>query len=63
MDETSKPKPVPNPCIGVCALDENDICTACHRHGIEIGEWGVLNDAQKRAVWEKIVRRERGDIC
>lgn len=56
-------KPVRSPCIGVCALGENDICIACHRHGIEIGEWGVMTDSQKREVLQKVVRREKGDIC
>lgn len=61
--EAAATTPVPNPCVGVCALDENDICVACHRHGIEIGEWGVLTDDQKREVWAKIARREKGEIC
>lgn len=56
-------KPVRSPCVGVCALDENDICIACHRHGIEIGEWGVMTNAQKREVLQKVARREQGDIC
>ena len=56
-------KTVRSPCVGVCALDEKDICIACHRHGIEIGEWGVMTDAQKREVLQKVARREQGDIC
>jgi len=55
--------PVRSPCVGVCSLDENDICIACHRHGIEIGEWGVLTDDQKRDVLKKVARREQGELC
>lgn len=55
--------PVRSPCVGVCSLDENDICIACHRHGIEIGEWGVMTNEQKREVLNKVARREQGEIC
>ncbi|MCP4598730.1 DUF1289 domain-containing protein [Neptuniibacter sp.] len=54
--------PVRNPCVGVCALDENDICIACHRTGIEIGEWGTYSNEEKIAVWKKVVRREKGEL-
>lgn len=55
-------KPVPNPCVGVCALDENDLCIACQRSGIEIAEWGVYSNEEKRAVWGKIRLREQGEL-
>ena len=55
-------KPIPSPCVGVCALDENDLCIACQRSGIEIAEWGVYSNAEKKAVWEKIKRREKGEL-
>ncbi|WP_299180103.1 DUF1289 domain-containing protein [uncultured Neptuniibacter sp.] len=55
-------KPVPNPCVGVCALDENDLCIACQRSGIEIAEWGVYSNEDKRQVWEKIKQREQGHL-
>ena len=45
-------KRVPNPCVGVCALDENDLCIACQRSGIEIAEWGVYTNDEKLEVWE-----------
>ncbi|MFW1678733.1 DUF1289 domain-containing protein [Pontibacter sp. JAM-7] len=55
-------KPVPNPCIGVCALDEHDLCIACRRSGIEIAEWGVYSNEQKRQVIRKVIKREAGDL-
>jgi len=61
--QSNKVKPIPNPCVGVCILDMDDICTACHRSGMEIAEWGVLTDTQKRDAWQKIIRREKGDLC
>ncbi len=53
---------VPNPCVGVCALDEHDLCIACRRSGIEIAEWGVYSNDEKRQVLMKVVRREAGDV-
>ncbi|MDO6513754.1 DUF1289 domain-containing protein [Neptuniibacter sp. 2_MG-2023] len=55
-------KPIPNPCVGVCALDENDLCIACQRSGIEIAEWGVYTNEEKVDVWKKIKQRESGDF-
>lgn len=55
--------PVKSPCVGVCALDEHDLCIACRRSGIEIAEWGVLTNRERREVMKKVIRRERGEIC
>ena len=53
---------IPSPCVGVCALDENDLCIACQRSGIEIAEWGVYDTEEKLAVLDKIKRRESGEL-
>ena len=43
-------KPVRSPCVQICALDENDICTGCQRTAAEITQWGRMDNAQRRAV-------------
>ncbi len=53
--------PVRSPCTGVCALDEQDLCIACRRSGMEIAEWGVMNDQQKLEVYNLIRQREQAD--
>ena len=53
--------PVRSPCTGVCALDEQDLCIACRRSGMEIAEWGVMSDEEKLAVYVKIREREAAD--
>ncbi|MFE8072063.1 DUF1289 domain-containing protein [Marinobacteraceae bacterium S3BR75-40.1] len=53
---------VPSPCVSICALDENDVCIGCHRSGMEIARWGMLTDAEKRDVLEKVARREQGAL-
>ncbi|MBD2860170.1 DUF1289 domain-containing protein [Spongiibacter sp. KMU-158] len=43
-------KPVASPCISVCVLDEQDICTGCFRNVQEITEWSVLSNEARREV-------------
>ena len=39
-----------SPCIGVCALDDDDICIGCQRSALEISRWGLMDDDERRAV-------------
>ncbi|NQZ31863.1 MAG: DUF1289 domain-containing protein [Oceanospirillaceae bacterium] len=48
---------VRNPCVGICCLDESDLCIACKRSGIEIAEWGMYDSSEKKAVLAKIEQR------
>ena len=43
-------KPVRSPCVSICALDDDDICTGCQRSGREISQWGRMDNDQRRAV-------------
>ncbi|CAA0090184.1 Uncharacterised protein [Zhongshania aliphaticivorans] len=43
-------KPVASPCVSVCALDEDDVCTGCYRTVNEIGDWSEMDNARKREV-------------
>ncbi|AIZ31825.1 DUF1289 domain-containing protein [Pseudomonas sp. K1(2024)] len=43
-------RPVGSPCVNVCALDEQDICTGCQRTVEEISQWTRLDNDQRRAV-------------
>ena len=61
QNKAAAERPVRSPCVSVCALDENDICIACHRSGMEISYWGAMSNDEKRAVLAKVVRRERGE--
>jgi predicted Fe-S protein YdhL (DUF1289 family) len=49
---------VKSPCVSICALDDNDVCTGCHRTSDEIMSWPRLNNDQRREVLEKVARRE-----
>ena len=47
---SSVEKPVQSPCISICALDEQDICTGCQRTAGEITRWGRMDNAERRQV-------------
>ena len=59
-EETGRPAParrVGSPCVSVCMLDEQDVCTGCFRTANEITDWMVLDDDARRAVI--VAARER----
>lgn len=43
-------RPVASPCVSICALDEQDICTGCQRSVAEITRWGRMDNAERRQV-------------
>ena len=45
---------VKSPCVGMCCLDDKDLCIACRRSGTEIAEWGVYSNDEKREVLNKV---------
>ena len=45
--------PVVSPCVAVCLLNRDDICTGCHRSGEEIREWVSFDNVERRAVLKK----------
>lgn len=50
--------PVPSPCISVCRMDEaTGLCVGCLRTIDEIAAWSVLDDRERRAVWDAIAAR------
>ena len=48
-----------SPCVGVCALNNDDICVGCYRAGVEISGWGGMKEDEKRTVLEMIKEREK----
>jgi predicted Fe-S protein YdhL (DUF1289 family) len=39
-----------SPCISVCLLDQDDICTGCFRSAEEITDWFMSSAEQKREI-------------
>jgi predicted Fe-S protein YdhL (DUF1289 family) len=50
---------VKSPCISVCTLDAKDICVGCYRSALEITDWLVMSEEQKREVLRQCARRAR----
>jgi predicted Fe-S protein YdhL (DUF1289 family) len=50
--------PVPSPCVNICRMDEaTGLCEGCQRTLDEIACWSLLDDAEKREVWQQLARR------
>jgi uncharacterized protein len=50
--------PVPSPCISVCRMDAAaGWCEGCLRTLDEIAAWSQASDAEKRGVWQQLVKR------
>lgn len=45
------------PCIGVCTVDQNDVCVGCFRSCAEIAAWASLSEAQRRTVMAALPAR------
>ncbi|CAM3913078.1 DUF1289 domain-containing protein [Pseudomonas wadenswilerensis] len=43
-------RPVASPCVQICALDDDDICTGCQRTAAEITRWGRMDNIERRQV-------------
>ena len=43
-------RPEPSPCVNICALDDDDICTGCQRTVAEITRWSRMDNEERRAV-------------
>ena len=51
-------EPVPSPCNSVCRIaPATGLCEGCLRSIDEIAAWSGLDDAGKRAVWERLAAR------
>ncbi len=54
---TPQSLPVASPCIKVCVLDAQQICTGCGRSLDEIARWSQMAPAQQRQVVALAARR------
>ena len=57
MSNQSKKEVVLSPCVGVCALDDDDVCIGCFRSGQEISRWGYLDNEGKRDILRNVEER------
>jgi predicted Fe-S protein YdhL (DUF1289 family) len=43
-------RPVRSPCVNICALDEDDVCTGCQRTVEEITRWSRMDNEERLRV-------------
>lgn len=48
---------VESPCVGICALNAQSVCTGCGRTLAEIAEWSQASDSRRRRVVELAAAR------
>ena len=48
-----------SPCVGICTLDETDICLGCYRTLDEIASWEDLDVARHEAILSELPSRSR----
>jgi predicted Fe-S protein YdhL (DUF1289 family) len=52
-------QPVKSPCISICALDNEGVCSGCFRTGDEIRSWGAYTNTQRLGVLNVAHEREK----
>jgi len=57
-ENQARRRPVPSPCVNVCALGLDDLCIGCFRTGQEIANWGSLSDEERLEVLRQVSERE-----
>jgi predicted Fe-S protein YdhL (DUF1289 family) len=43
-----------SPCVAVCSTLYDEICRGCGRTAMEVANWVVFDDDEKRLIWERI---------
>lgn len=59
MSEVDLDKPVKSPCISVCVLDIEDVCSGCFRSSEEIGFWNQYSNEERRECNSRALEREK----
>lgn len=44
-----------SPCVAVCSTLFDDICRGCGRTAIEVSNWVFMDEAERQAVWTRIL--------
>ncbi|MAT51389.1 MAG: hypothetical protein CMK32_09435 [Porticoccaceae bacterium] len=56
----SAPEAVQSPCIGLCRLDDRNLCQGCFRHRDEIASWRAMSEEERSRVVALARLRARG---
>jgi uncharacterized protein len=48
-----------SPCINICQLDAQGLCTGCRRTLDEIAEWSSASEARRREILRNVALRTK----
>lgn len=48
-------KVVLSPCIGICELDAQGLCSGCFRTGSEIAAWSTMGDNERLRLMTQVL--------
>lgn len=46
-------EPVASPCVGVCQLNDEELCLGCGRSLAEIAEWSAASEQRRRDILDR----------
>jgi predicted Fe-S protein YdhL (DUF1289 family) len=49
---------VKSPCINICCLDDENVCSGCYRTGDEIMQWGRATNEERKNIMKNVAERE-----
>lgn len=49
---------VKSPCINICCLDDEDVCSGCYRTSDEIMQWGRATNEERKNIMKNVAERE-----
>lgn len=49
-----------SPCIGECALNEEEVCMGCHRSLEEINAWNAAGEDERLVILQNVEQRKAG---
>lgn len=53
---------IESPCISICVVDENNVCSGCYRSLNEIAQWSASSDAEKQVILVAAKKREKAEL-
>ena len=61
MNQALPNNPIQSPCIGLCKLNADNVCTGCFRTLGEIENWAGADETARRAILDRVAERKAED--
>jgi uncharacterized protein len=53
---------IKSPCINICCLNINNICSGCYRSLEEIAQWSGASDSEKKTILDRTLERKQSVV-